>query len=134
MGLDDDKATTYAQTLVIDFVRPGPLDIVQKLRADFQAKGIEVSEHRINAVIERQRDSARRQISLRIWSKTPGDGGWERRTYPRRVMIPPMTVPPGLKRWLERHMAPEAGILPSVGGMVRTAVANLKRMVTPVRR
>jgi len=102
MGLEDDQATAYAHALVNDFVTPGPLDIVQKLQADFQAKGIRISEHRIALAIDQRREAARKQISLRIWSKTPGDGGWERRIFPR-LTLPPMVVPPCIKEWLERH-------------------------------
>lgn len=102
LGLEGDQAMTYAHALVIDFVTPGPLDIVQKLQTDFQAKGIKMSDHRISVMVDRQREAARRQVSLRIWSKKPGDGGWERRVYPRFV-VPPMVIPPRLKRWLERH-------------------------------
>ena len=102
LGLDGDQAAAYAYQLVVEFVRPGSVDIVQKLQADFRVKGVKVSDHRITVVADRQREAARRQVSLRIWSKKPGDGGWERRVYPR-VVVPPMIVPPALGRWLERH-------------------------------
>jgi len=102
MGLKGDQATDYAHALMVDFVAPGPFDMVQRLQTDFRAKGIAVSEHRIVAVMERQREDARRRIALRIWSKKPGDGGWERRVYPR-VIVPPMVVPPTLEQWRDRH-------------------------------
>ena len=113
LGLEGDKATTYAHALVIDFVTPGPLDIVQKLQTDFQEKGIKISDHRINVMIDRQREAARRQVTLRIWSKKPGDDGWERRTYPRFV-VPPIVIPPRLERWLERHKGAKKTDLPLI--------------------
>ena len=108
MGLTGAAATAYAEQLVIDFVRPGPLDIVEKLRADFLARGLEVSPHRIAAAIDRERNAAQNKVVMRVWSKKPGDGGWERRIFPR-FMIPPMRLPPVLKRWLARHKDEPAG-------------------------
>ncbi len=102
LGVQGDQAETYAHALVMDFVKPGAFDIVQKLQTDFRAQGLDVSEHRIMAVLEQQRKEAQRRVALRIWSKAPGDGGWERRTHPR-VIVPPMVVPPTLEQWLERH-------------------------------
>lgn len=102
MGLTGDEATDYAHTLVSDFVKPGPLDIVQKLQADFRAKGIEISDHRIAVTIEHHQDTARRQIAGRVWSKTPGDGGWERRIFPR-IVVPPLVLPQCIRDWLQRH-------------------------------
>jgi hypothetical protein len=139
MGWEGDQATAYAEKLVTDFVKPGPLDIIQKLQADFRARGVKVSDHRINAVMEQHREAAGRRVSLRVWSRKPGDGGWERRRYPRFI-LPPMVIPPRLKEWLGRHMGTgaqgdviDAG-QPSVRGMFRIAVANLRRMVAPASR
>lgn len=102
MGLEGERATAYAEALVTDFVRPGPLDIVKKIENDFRAHGVDMSEHRVDRVIERERDAASRRVSLRVWSKKPGDGGWERRIH-RKFRMPPLVIPPHIKAWLERH-------------------------------
>ena len=103
LGLEGDQATAYAESLVVESVKPSHLDLVRKVEDDLRAKGIEISEHRVERMIERERDDARRRVSLRVWSKKPGDGGWERRIH-HRLVIPPLVIPPHLKQWLERHM------------------------------
>ena len=103
MGLPGDQATAYSRALECAFVRSGPSDLALKLQADFQAKGLSVSCHRIEEAINRQCEVARRKVALRVWSKKPGDGGWERRIFPRVRVPPQIVLPPVLKNWLDRH-------------------------------
>ena len=48
MGLTGPQAEEYAKSIVAaDFEKPGDQDVVTKILADFKAKGIEMSEHRL---------------------------------------------------------------------------------------
>ncbi len=48
LGLTGEAAEEYAKAVVrADFEEPGDEDIVRKLRADFDAAGVDVSDHRI---------------------------------------------------------------------------------------
>jgi hypothetical protein len=48
MGLAGDDAQAYAREVVkADFTEPGEEDIFRKVREDFDAKGIDQSEHQI---------------------------------------------------------------------------------------
>jgi len=102
MALPEEDAVAYAQALEVAFIRPGPFDIVARLQADFRAKGLEVSEHRIAAEAERERETSVRKARLRVFKQKAGTGGWERRRS-RRMEIRPPVLPPALKAWAERH-------------------------------
>ncbi len=63
LGLTGDDAAAYAKQIVtVDFEEPGHKDIVRRILADFQAKGVDVSEHRIEKELETLLDTARQQI------------------------------------------------------------------------
>lgn len=63
LGLTGDDAAAYAKQIVtVDFEEPGHKDIVRHILADFQAKGLDVSEHRIEKELDSLLDTARRQI------------------------------------------------------------------------
>src|SRR3546814_12176484 len=48
LGLEGDAAETYAKEVVAsDFEQPGHDDVVRKIMADLEAKGVDVSEHRL---------------------------------------------------------------------------------------
>jgi len=48
LGLEGDAAETYAKEGVAsDFEQPGDDDVVRKIMADIQAKGVDFSEHRL---------------------------------------------------------------------------------------
>lgn len=48
MGLTGDAAEKYAKDVVLeDLVEPGEEDVFRKIRGDFDAKGIEQSDHQI---------------------------------------------------------------------------------------
>jgi len=48
MGIAGDAAQAYAREVIkADLEQPGEEDVFRKLRGDFDAKGIEVSDHQI---------------------------------------------------------------------------------------
>lgn len=59
-----DQAEAYAQEVVsADLDEPGHADIIRKLQADFKAKNIEISDHRIAKELERHWEIARQQVA-----------------------------------------------------------------------
>jgi len=63
MGLIGEDAAAYAKQIVaVDFEEPGHQDIVRKVMADFNAKGVDVSQHRLEKELEAQLDAARQQL------------------------------------------------------------------------
>lgn len=63
MGITGEDATAYAkQVVAADFEEPGHKDIVRKILADFQAKGVAISEHQVEKELETQLEIARAQI------------------------------------------------------------------------
>src|SRR5271168_34095 len=52
LGLSGDEAETYAKSVVMaDFEEPGDHDVLRKIRKDFDAKGVEQSDHQISRVM-----------------------------------------------------------------------------------
>ena len=50
MGLSGDEAQAYAREVIkADLSEPGEEDVFRKLRADFDAKGVEQSDHQIRS-------------------------------------------------------------------------------------
>jgi hypothetical protein len=48
MGITGDDAQAYAREVVIaDLAEPGDEDVFRKIRADFDAKGVDQSDHQI---------------------------------------------------------------------------------------
>src|SRR6478736_1525599 len=63
MGLSGDAAQAYAKEVVkADLVEPGDEDVFRKLRADFDAKGVNQSDHQIRRMIGEMMGEAVRQI------------------------------------------------------------------------
>ncbi|GLK71112.1 DUF1476 domain-containing protein [Ancylobacter dichloromethanicus] len=53
LGLTGEEATAYAASVVAaDLEEAGEEDVYRKLRADFDAKSIDVSEHRIRRTMD----------------------------------------------------------------------------------
>jgi hypothetical protein len=53
LGLAGDAAEAYAKEIVIvDFEEPGDDDVFARIRKDFDAKGIDQSDHQIRRTIE----------------------------------------------------------------------------------
>lgn len=64
LGLDGADAETYAGDVVAaNLEEPGFLDILRKVRADFDAKGVEISNHMMEVELEKCMKEARKQIS-----------------------------------------------------------------------
>jgi hypothetical protein len=63
LGLSGDEAESYARDVVIaDFDLPGDEDIFTKVRADLEAKSIEISEHVLQKRLQELRQAAAEQI------------------------------------------------------------------------
>jgi hypothetical protein len=61
---DTDAAEAYARTVVAaDFAAPGDADVVAKVLADFDAKGIAVTEAEVRAALARAASEARAQLA-----------------------------------------------------------------------
>ncbi len=64
LGITGDGAEAYAQEVVAaDLDEPGHADIIRKLQADFKAKSIEISDHRITRELARLWEVAREQVA-----------------------------------------------------------------------
>jgi hypothetical protein len=64
LGITGEQADAYAQDVVsVDLDEPGHADIIRKLQADFTARKIEISDHRITRELERLWDVARQQVA-----------------------------------------------------------------------
>jgi hypothetical protein len=63
MKLPPAEQEAYAKSVVmVDLDRPGDQDVVDKLVADFKAKGMELSEHRLRRQMNELLETARRQV------------------------------------------------------------------------
>ena len=59
-----DEAESYARSVVdADFEKPGDSDVIEKVRNDLTAKGIQTSEAQLQAELARVADEAKRQLS-----------------------------------------------------------------------
>lgn len=48
LGLSGDDAEAYAKTVLLaDFEEPGDEDVYRKVKGDFEAKSVDVSEHQL---------------------------------------------------------------------------------------
>lgn len=63
MGLNGAEADAYAADLVkADLEEPGDEDVFRKLRADFDARGVDHSDHVIRTKMDHLMDEARAQL------------------------------------------------------------------------
>jgi hypothetical protein len=63
MGLSGDEAQAYAREVIkADLAEPGDEDLFRKVRADFDAKGVDQSDHQIRRIIGEMMAEAVRQI------------------------------------------------------------------------
>jgi hypothetical protein len=63
MGLTGDAATAYATSVVAaDFEEAGDEDVYRKVKADLDAKGVDVSEHQIRRTMAELLETARAQL------------------------------------------------------------------------
>jgi len=59
-----DEAEAYSRAVVeADFEKPGYSDVIEKVRNDLAAKGIEMSEVQLRTELTRATDEAKRQLS-----------------------------------------------------------------------
>ena len=53
LGLSGDEAAAYAKSVVMaDFEEPGDEDVFRKVRSDFDAKGVDQSDHQIRRTMD----------------------------------------------------------------------------------
>ena len=63
MGLGDEATEAYAKDVVLaDLQEPGDEDVFRKIREDFDAKGVEQSDHQIRRAMEELMVEAAQQI------------------------------------------------------------------------
>lgn len=67
LGLAGADADAYAKAVVMsDFEKPGEEDVVEKVVADFKAKGIEMTAHRVRKHMADLLPEARKQVMSEI--------------------------------------------------------------------
>lgn len=63
-GISGADADAYAREVVqADFAKPGDEDVFEKVKADFAAKSLDISEHTIRRTMEELLETAKAQIS-----------------------------------------------------------------------
>ena len=63
MGISGDEADAYAKEVVLaDFEEAGHEDVFRKIRGDFDARGIEQSDHQIRHRMDQLLEDARNQV------------------------------------------------------------------------
>lgn len=67
LGLSGAEADAYARTVVeADLEEAGEEDVFRKLKADFDAKGLDISEHRIRRTMEELLEQAMAQLKAGV--------------------------------------------------------------------
>jgi len=67
MGIEGDAAQAYGKEVVMaDFEEVGEEDVFRKIRGDFDAKGVDVSDHLIRKHMEDLMVEARKQVSSEV--------------------------------------------------------------------
>ena len=70
MGIAADKADAYAKEVVAaDFEKPGEEDVFEKVRRDFDAKGVALSDHIVRRQMESLLEVAKGQIETETAAK-----------------------------------------------------------------
>ena len=63
LGISGDEAEAYARSVVkADFEEPGDEDVFRKVRGDFDAKGVEQSDHQLRRTMDELLQKAVDQI------------------------------------------------------------------------
>ncbi len=63
MGLDGGDAEAYAKEVVAaDFEEPGDADVVRKVLGDTEAKGVELTEHKLRKKMDELQQVAKQQV------------------------------------------------------------------------
>jgi len=69
LGIDGAEAEVYAKSVVAaDFETPGDHDVLLKVLADFKAKNVDISEHRLRKQMDEMLAMAKKQIMTEIKS------------------------------------------------------------------
>jgi hypothetical protein len=64
IGLEGADASTYAMEVVeSNLEEPGFDDVLRKVRADLEAKDIEISDHVLNVELDKALETAKKQVS-----------------------------------------------------------------------
>ncbi len=64
MGMSGADAEAYAREVIAsDFEEPGDEDVYRKVKGDIDAKGLDISEHRLRRQMTELLEEARRQIA-----------------------------------------------------------------------
>lgn len=64
LGKSGDDAAAYAKEVIrSDFAEPGDEDVFRKIRADFDAAGVQQSDHQIRRTMEELMATAREQVA-----------------------------------------------------------------------
>ncbi|MEQ9640247.1 MAG: DUF1476 domain-containing protein [Alphaproteobacteria bacterium] len=64
LGLAGPEAEAYARAVVVaDFEETGDEDVYRKVHADFEAKKVDISEHRLRRQMAELLDTARQQVT-----------------------------------------------------------------------
>jgi hypothetical protein len=67
LKLPASEHDAYAKSVVMaDLEKPGDDDVVDKLLADFKAKGVEMTDHRIRHQLSEFREVARQQVMSEV--------------------------------------------------------------------
>ncbi len=67
MGLAGTEAEAYARQVVeADLEEPGPEDVIRKVKADFEANGIDKSDRQIRRQLEDCEKEAREQVMSEV--------------------------------------------------------------------
>ncbi len=63
LGKSGDEADAYAKEVIrSDFAEPGDEDVFRKIRADFDAAGVDQSDHQIRRTMQELMVTAREQV------------------------------------------------------------------------
>lgn len=64
LGKADDEAEAYAKEVIrSDFEEPGDEDVFRKIRSDFDAAGVDQSDHQIRRTMEELMATAKQQVA-----------------------------------------------------------------------
>lgn len=63
MGLNSDEIEDYVQSVILaDFEEAGDEDVFRKIRSDFDARGVNLTDHQIRRTMQELMETAREQV------------------------------------------------------------------------
>jgi hypothetical protein len=67
MGITGTEAEAYAKEVIAaDFEKPGEEDVFEKVRRDFDAKGVTVSDHTLRRKMDELLETAKTQLAAEL--------------------------------------------------------------------